>query len=97
MCASFRTVNISAVIRALYGKKHMHVLFVIVGVIAIIVFYLQDYKKRDAVARVEGLAPLSRHQLRKMRRAANNGTAYTPRRRAYGSAPRLPPPFNRKS
>jgi hypothetical protein len=74
----------------------VHVVFVIVGCIVIVVFLAQDYKKRDKVARAEGLAPLSKNQLRQMRRAERDGTSYTPRRRPYGSPMPLPPPYNRK-
>lgn len=79
-------------------EEKTHVLLMTVSVLAIIGFFVRDYKRRDAAARAQGLVPLSRYQLRKIRRAANNhGSTYKPRRRAYGTASPLPPPFNRKS
>ena len=74
----------------------MHALFVVLGCIVIIAYFIGDYRKRDAQAHAEGLAPLSRNQLRKMRRAAGTGKPYTPRRRPYGSPVPLVPPYNRK-
>jgi hypothetical protein len=76
--------------------RTVHVLFVILGCIVIFAFLIGDYRQRDAKARAEGVMPLSKSQLRQMRRAANGGKPYTPRRRAYGSPMPLPPPYNRK-
>src|SRR6185437_7056118 len=73
----------------------MHAVLVFFGCIAIIIYFISDYRKRDAQARAEGLAPLSGNQLRKMRRAASTGKPSTPRRRPYGSPAPLVPPYNR--
>lgn len=63
----------------------MHIIFVIVGCIVIVAYLVSDFRKKDAVTRAEGLAPLSSGQQKAARRAARLGKPYNPQRRPYGT------------
>ena len=61
----------------------MHIILItVLGIIAIACF-----SKANSIDKANGVAPLSRNQMRRMRKATRTGVSYSPQRRPWGTAP----------